>query len=331
MQRYKRDGCVSAVGFGLLAAACFAAQHPLEKPLLSTIPNRGDAVAVAVIAGELVGAIILVYLLVTNKLMRHQVRSIVFDRRHWLKLIGLALLSSISLVTYLFVLRYYNAVTVAIFANLFPLWVIIIAGLLPWGARPDRATVAILAAVALAIVFVDANAVDLSFMEASKKFVALSLVPIAFSLSHLLQDRFFEGVNPLVYVAVLSAVDAPLFIGLALIYRTAAGASDWTVLSAVGPSLYVSFVIGAALSGYFASYLLQKAIRAYDPSKGYATVSFFLIPAIAGGYAWLLTVAGIDGDNQFNQTNIWTYVIFTIGFIAFFVIGRIGHGTTSRE
>lgn len=319
MKRPSFSATTAGVGLGLLSAACYAAQHPFQKPLLTNIEGSTDAITIAVIWGEVVGVAVILLMFWLKPAMRLSTLSLIKERTNWINLLVLAVLGSISLVVFFLSLRNFNAVTVSIYANLFPMWFVLVGWLLFKKEKPDNVTLGVLIGVALAILVTDTLTSGNTPKDALVQFLVLSIVPVLFSINTWYQERAFPTVDVYVFVAVVYVIDAPAFITAALVYKSAFGSGGGVIIPDLGFPAYAAFIVGAGVSGYLARYFLQEAIRANEAASDYVAVPFFLIPMMVGGYAWLLAQLGLKSDNRFTSENEWVYVVFAVGFLAFFV------------
>jgi uncharacterized membrane protein len=309
-----------AVLFGVAAAVCYSLQHPLSKPFLMAFNDDLTAAAAGVILSETV-----VFLLVAGKLVisadfRAGFKALFNDRRQWRQLAVLTVLSTFSTVFYVFVIREYNTVMVALILNIYPVYQLIVSSVVE--KRPiDWSVMVVFTLISAGVMIPQFGLMGIPILETIKLFLYASIVPICYAISVSLQSKFFEGHSAATYIAASSAVDAPIAIAIAYLFITLNGSN--LPRYSLSPQDTALFAVGAVFSGLIARWFFQKG-RAYaSTDEAYASFWMYFIPVFSGFFGLLLQNFGYkDMDVGFNVANIWGIFVLIIGGLALVFLER---------
>jgi drug/metabolite transporter (DMT)-like permease len=320
----------STTWLAIAAAACFAARHPLSKPLLEPL-HAVDPSTLTLLVTCLASAIGLAGLPILFALGRggRDFWSLVRDTRSWPRLALVAALGIGSVAIYAYGLSRTHAVYTSLMLNTSPLWAALWARTM--AATPLPRVFFSTVALALAAIVVPVVATTLGGWDGlsdgsvdpptrdgktwgggfSWSSPILLLVPGLFTLRTVLVERWFRTRDPLEASATVSLFTFLLLLPATVL--TVVNGELGRLVTDVPLRHCGEFVIGTLFGATLGTALYIKALRSAGGDYGYVTAYNLLIPSLSALIGWALAlVEPIDGLAPDTGTVIGIAVLFGV-------------------
>lgn len=284
--RPARRAYVAGALLALATAACLSAQDALSAPAAKSLSSLQFVLVnqVALLAAA--------PMFLFEPQARRDFRAILGSGGGWRHLGWLTAVGVSGLVLFNLGLRHAHPVVISAILNLAPFWAALTARLIAGVPVPVGAGVF---AVCLAATFAGAMVVAVSqappeasglrgMLTSGSWYFAIP-VPLLTALSGTLMGVWFKGRVESAAVAAALLVPAVALIpvtALVIWVRGEGFGMDWRAVALL--------VVGAIVSSAIGRLLYQRALTTTGGDNGFVTMFFLLGPALAGLYAWVLSV-----------------------------------------
>jgi drug/metabolite transporter (DMT)-like permease len=305
----------------IIAAVCFATQHPMTKPLADRLFIDSSfpifVIALSMISGSI--RLLSFPILLYSSRNRNDFNIILSEPNNIAKITLLSLLTISYIILYIFGVKNNHPIIVALILNTSPLWAAIWSSIISQKKFPKAFFLClIIALIGILIPSFWSYGLKASISNISNisYYILLLLpIPIIYTFIYQMTYKWFGNYQGSSATAACSLGTGVLSLaGLGLMVFLGKFPQITFIATAIQ---WIYFLTGTILGAIVGSALYQTAINKAAGSSGYVTTFNLLIPLLSAVIGWGLSVVGQE-ENVAPTTGHWIGIVLVAATLGTF-------------